>query len=572
LYIFGINENLNLGGNLLSICGAALIFLTIKDYLKKGCRKPCISDLYLLFPYLIYVVFIPNNYFFKSQDEFVWWGASIKWIFDNNHLITAEFPEGHRHYPPGQQLFQYYFLKITFWSEANVLRAQNIFILSAILYTASEMSKRAFLVPITFLIATCAVYAFQFGYTTIMNDALLGATFAAAVASSVKFEKNWTSFLKLFSTTLILILLKDIGIVLAIIPILISSYKFFLLERRRLYAEKNILRTVFFLSILIAGAIMLRASWQSYVSSINSIISLKRLELQAILEGNWPRNFELITREFMRRFGSGIFLDLKILKLSMLFTTAIFTVYSLLLIFKMPRHKHFESIPIFIIYLVGLAIFIFLHLYLYIVWFGDYEGTRLASFERYMGIYYLSWLILMVPLSIQQFMQINNTWTLRRVKSVLIPILIISCIGGSVALHAKHILAPSNQIEMRREIEDSTEVIKKYISTGQKVYFIQQNSLGYEQSLFAYLMRPFNARNWCWSIGKKYYPDDVWTCDKELKDLINDYDYLYVYRADQQFWNNSKGLFDPEDIGKKSGIYKILKNNNTITLINVTKL
>lgn len=570
LYIFGINKDLYSGLILLFFFGLVII-IKIIYYFIDGVRKPRLSDLYLLFPYLLYVVIIPNNYFFKSQDEFAWWGPSIKWMFENDSLVTTDFPEGQRHYPPGQQLFQYYFLKITFWSEANALRAQNIFILSAILFTVSELLKKSCRIPLTFVLASCALYAFQFGYTTIMNDALLGSCFAAAVTAAIKVETNLTSFIKVCLTTFILVLLKDVGIVLAAIVLLMSSCKLLLFKRIRLYSEKNIWRIAIFLSALVIGLIILRASWQSYVLSINSVTSLKHLELHEIINGNWPRNFALVSAEFIRRVWSGIFLDLKIFKINIFFTTIIFTFYSLLIIFKAPRRRYFENILIFMIYFLGLVTFISLHLYLYIVWFGDYEGPRLSSFERYIGIYYLCWLILLIPITVQQFIQVNNTWLTKNERLASTLILIISC-AGSVALHVKYIFAPISQIAMRQEIEASTHSIKKYISTGQKVYFIQQNSLGFEQSLFSYLMRPFNARNWCWSIGEKYYPSDVWTCNEELKKLIFDYDYLYIYRADQQFWNNSKDLFDVSEIGKKSGIYRILKHNNSVTLINVTSL
>jgi hypothetical protein len=571
LYIFGINGNLYLGVNFLLILGFLIIFFILKNNLNIKFEKLHFSYIYLLFPYLIYVVLIPNSYFFKSQDEFVWWGASTKWMFDNNHFITDEFPEGQRHYPQGQQLFQYFFLKITFWSEANVLRAQNFFILSAILYTVSELSKKTCLIPVTFVVTSCALYAFQFGYTTIMNDALLGSAYAAAVTSSIKFKKKWLSFLKLAITTLILILLKDIGIVLAIIVISISTYNLFLIERENLNTKKSILNAIVFLSAMLTLVFALRASWHSYVFSINSIVNLRHLDFLSILQGSPPENFELITREFLRRVWSGIFLDLKIFKISILFTTIIFLAYSLILVLRMPIHRHFKSITNLIIYLFGLTAFVFLHLYLYLIWFGDYEGPRLASFERYIGVYYLSWLIILIPVSIQQFIKVDNVNSLILIRLGLIFILIISFMV-SVVLHTKHIFATSSQIEMRQEIYASTEVIKKYISTDQKVYFIQQNSIGYEQSLFGYLMRPYDARNWCWSIGEKYYPNDVWSCDRELKELVKDYDYIYIYRADENFWNNCKELFDSDEVGNKTGIYKIFKDSNTVKMVSVKKL
>ena len=73
-------------------------------------------------------------------------------------------------------------------------------------------------------------------------------------------------------------------------------------------------------------------------------------------------------------------------------------------------------------------------------------------------------------------------------------------------------------------------------------------------------MLPYESQWWCWSIGKKYTDEDVWTCDKKLDEVVKDYQYLAIYRADNQFWENNQIFFDPASIGKTSGVYRILLN------------
>jgi hypothetical protein len=114
--------------------------------------------------------------------------------------------------------------------------------------------------------------------------------------------------------------------------------------------------------------------------------------------------------------------------------------------------------------------------------------------------------------------RISYIYTKNYTRQIRILVLFISMVGGAF-LHLKHISPSIDLITVRQELLLASENMKKYLSKDQKIFFIMQNSQGYEQSLFKYIMKPYNGGNACWSIGKKYYIDDVWTCEKKLQDL-----------------------------------------------------
>lgn len=562
-YIFAINGKLYVGYQILLIVGILLVAPSTYLYIKIKSQKLQYSSLLILIPFIFYLTAIPETYFFTTQDEFAWWGASINYISENDKLVNTDFHPGHRHYPPGQQLIQYYFIKSTFWSEANALRAQNILILCAILYTVSEISKNTKLIPVSFIIASSSLYAFQFGFTTIMNDALLAASFAAAIASSINYRKDWASHLKMGLCALVLILLKDVGIVLAALALIIYLFNIYIYERRVQTRSLSAIRATMVIFIIFLLIYLLKSSWVIYVTNINSTVEIKHLSLQTLLNGEIPKNTEAVIEEFLRRINSNIFFDLKFFKLSTGWTTLILIFISIYVIHIGPRNLQSKSYLALLVFLIGLVLYILIHIYLYIVWFGDYEGIRLASFERYIGVYYLAWLIFIITFSVERVGRISYIHTKNYTRQIRILVLFISMVGGAF-LHIKHISPSLDLVKVRQELLLASENMKKYISKDQKIYFIMQNSQGYEQSLFKYIMKPYNGGNACWSIGKKYYIDDVWTCEKKLQDLIVDYDFIYVYRGDQQFWSANKLLFDDTDIAKNSVIFKIVKKQRNL--------
>jgi hypothetical protein len=121
--------------------------------------------------------------------------------------------------------------------------------------------------------------------------------------------------------------------------------------------------------------------------------------------------------------------------------------------------------------------------------------------------------------------------------------------------------------QLRTELEAFAEKIKRQIEPNQKIYFIAQNSNGIERVMFYYAMLPNTvSMSWCWSLGDKYFEGDVWTCNQNLNGLVDDYDYLALYRGDDQFWAKNQSFFDRTSVGGTQGLYKITRQNGQVQL------
>jgi uncharacterized pyridoxamine 5'-phosphate oxidase family protein len=130
----------------------------------------------------------------------------------------------------------------------------------------------------------------------------------------------------------------------------------------------------------------------------------------------------------------------------------------------------------------------------------------------------------------------------------------------------KSIQSEPNALAQKKKAIALAEQVKKHIKPGEKVYFIAQNTNGYEKHMFDYAMIPFLPNN-CWSVGAKYSEADVWTCNQPLEQLINGYDYLAIYNADQRFWNDNARLVLTKGQNSQQGVYKIISREGRVVAL-----
>ena len=200
----------------------------------------------------------------------------------------------------------------------------------------------------------------------------------------------------------------------------------------------------------------------------------------------------------------------------------------------------------------------------YVIVFTEYEGVRLASFERYFSTYMIAWALIIVAFSA------NLICNLKARQTMVLNMLAVSIVAYFVPSNFYDDLTAIQRTGLDKQTRQSTEVlasnVKKHIQPDQKVYFVAQNSNGLERVMFYYAMLPYtSSMSWCWSFGKKYAVGDVWTCDMPMLPLLKGYDYLALYRVDKQFWDLYAGLFDVEAVGKTTGVFKVLRIDGVIT-------
>jgi hypothetical protein len=194
--------------------------------------------------------------------------------------------------------------------------------------------------------------------------------------------------------------------------------------------------------------------------------------------------------------------------------------------------------------------------------FGDYEGVRVGALVRYSGAFLLAWTLLVFVLFLQELPRFKFGKILLAATFLLVPIAAPSALASDL----KGIKSDPGKLAARLDVEAMVPATLKTIKPDDKVFYIYQNSTGFEKYIFSYLILPIES-NWaCPSIGKPYSSSDVWTCDLKLPDLLLGYSYLVTGRADSIFWKENAQYLAPGSIPLVKGIYRISGSGTSLSL------
>lgn len=552
---WGVNFTLYLG----FFAGGSTIFHQ-RAILVKNIKAPLFIIIFLL-PLAISYYAIPDDFMFLLWDEVGGWARSQKLIYDTNALLNANSPFSLRSYPPGQQIFQYFFTKATFWSEKNLLIAQNIFIFSALLAVAGSLFKRQIWACVVYISLIPFIYYFKFDYNTIYCDPLIAAVFAACLALALKGNSKPSDPWILAICLCGFVLLKDIAIVFTALIIFVYGLTIFNTISASKAAIKNrAFELVKSLIIPLLGVTIVVLSWKWYVSVIGtSKTEIISLTIDSFIQEPYRQRAGLTFTAFIHallkpEFFTGSFKHITFNISLALFILIIVVLNGLTILFS-PKEKRLNTFLIALSIAGGAIGYLLFLLWLYLTYFTEYEGTRLASFDRYAMTYILAWL-----LATYAWLMSAITNRYQKKYALVIPVIfgiVIYCfVPNKFYTDIQNFPVDQASFQKRKATQALSDSVRKYIKPGEKVYFLAQNTNGYERHLFDYAMLPFPPND-CWSIGKKYGEGDVWTCDQPLGLLIKGYAYLAIFNADKRFWEENHALFDPEGQGRSSGVYKI---------------
>lgn len=563
LYAFAIVGALVLGTYLVLVVGLLLFaFCIYKQWLNIHTFK-LVDIKYFIFtaPYFALYFAISKDFKFLGWDEFSFWASSQKLIFETGELYKEHSPIFFKSYPPAQQLFQYYLTKLTFWSEKNVLFAQIFWVLSGLMCVAGTLITRPLQAAITFLTSCAFLYYFNFSFVTLYSDPLLGVCFAASVALAYKNKTDLASTLALFLSMAILVLIKEIGIFLALVALSIAFINRCIeLGSVDTSRFKKILPAITATLVLAIGLLAVMKTWSWYLGTINA---LRQMNLPVLADfSNSPlreRSAQTMI-EFWARLAKPNYLEMANAPANSSTSIAAFAIrmiaLSTFLIFITSRHQRVKIVATTFTLAAGAIAYTVVLLFSFLVLFTEYEGVRLASFERYLSTYTIAWFLILYSLLASEIFS-------RDIKFAALSQLV--CISLVIYFVPRVYFQDIRKIEsvgpinnLRISVDNFALAVKKNMGPDEKVYFIAQNSNGLERAIFTYAMLPFtSSTEWCWSLGEKYYDGDVWTCNTSLKNVLKGYDYLALYSADTQFWQTNAALFNSSALGTKSGIFKI---------------
>ncbi|MBF6617691.1 MAG: hypothetical protein ITG07_13310 [Candidimonas sp.] len=539
LYAFGLFGQLPHGATaclvLGLLAGIFAVWHSRRDSNISNSKFALVDTLYLI-PFAVFFFAVPYDYVFTEWDEFSHWGPSIKLMFETNSLFQSDSPIAFKWYPPGQQLFQYYIVYFLGWSEAKVLYAQIFLILAALLATVGSFIKRESPVGgVAFITSCILVYLFKFDLAHILVDPLLAVHFTATVALAWYASNRLGSAIMLSITIAVLVLIKQIGLIFALIAVAIYWTSVWFSDQEETGHRGTSGRPILLLrlsqfTLPLLALIAASQSWSWYVASIGAVQDLTLPSFRDLFEAPLLERTQATAMAFLDR----------ILSIKFLGPFAGFAALSAIAVKLNPpvgQKKASVQLAILFVSAIGYIGFLFIS---YLLFFTEYEGMRLASFPRYNKTYLLAWALIVnaLLLSYAQSKSLKaQYWTAGITFGLMLAIAPsrffanVQSLGGS-----------PNLVQTRLDIEQLSSVFRAKAAPDEKVYFISQNSSGYHKLVFAYLMLPSRSSDSCWSIGDSYNKADIWTCNIALSAALEGYSYLAIFNADQNFWSSNYWL------------------------------
>ena len=579
LYFFALLGLLQIGLFFIYLSGTVMFLIPLKKTNLSLNFKSLVTKMSWSFPTLLFILAIPNDFRFTMSDEFPSWAANVKTLFFENRLGdinsgTRSIANGfYQSYPPAQELIQYFFIQGFGWSEANVMRAQVLIITSALIFIFSlAFKENSWFGLVGYVSSIVIFYLFGFGFSNILADGLLAIYFETALVLILNRDNlNHGQF---FICLLIglNILIKPTGFVLAAILILIAlvfqvmngTDKANSVDINKL--RHQMLKTIRVGSQLVVLPLIMYVGWQLHLRRIGVTPGAENPSISKILSPEFQLRWEKTWAAYKENFFGSLYGPdnlagisttapniVRILHISLFSIVVVLTIIQLALALAGDVDQRKNKLKILAIVVFSAISYQIFLLFLYMFFFGEYEGVRAGALVRYSVSFLLGWTIFNLVLILQWIMQFKFKNYL--VLIVLIPVLIIA--PSNFYGDAKKVKSNPEKLVARLDVEKMVPKTLALVKPSDSVYYIYQQSTGEEKYMFAYLILP-NRNNWgCWSVGKPYGSADVWTCQKSMAELLIGYDYLVVGNGDDNFWNEATQYLTEGSNTDRRGIYKV---------------
>lgn len=522
-------------------------------------------------------------------DEFVW-GQFAKFIHQNGSfwIKSSAVLTSVIQYPPGAPIAQNIFMPFGNFNEAAIYIANVFPFLCLIILIISLVNKKKsknglkILKILTAILGTLFVY-FYFGFNYHFPgygslDHTVGVIFAAGLLIVFSLSTKLKNLYLTLPIISVLILIKSSGLLLA----LIIGFIFFIRYLIKLLQEKKKIlknwKNMFLVLILLVLAFSPYFFWNEYIkkekfevnkaltTNLNTINNAFIIKNSKRYKTTWNNFYEYIfTKPFNYVGEPGAFPKMVVNQGTLInWTLALIVVCSLIIYLqKKDKNKIFKDLISYIILFTGLFGWILFHLFIWLIVFSEYEGTILSSYARYLSVFFMGIAIL---LFINLIKKIKGTRII-----IILFIAIIFTANYFKSLFTILIKRPIYNFDPKRnETISIANNVKNIVKNTNRIYFIHQNSNGYEAMVFRYEMSPNNyIQDWGWSLGDKYGLEDVWTVPtniEDLKSILSEYNYIVLDKIDENFIKNYGKLFNPKNKMDSIKLWKITKNNTNLVI------
>jgi hypothetical protein len=577
LYIFGLFNSLLFGFYFIFVCSIILtilaIYLTRKEF--KWVFAQIFSPSFIIFLFMFTLLgYLSRSWLFSEWDEYSHWGIFAKAMyFENKFPAQVDFVIIWPHYPPGMTIFQYYVTKLAGYSERAVFFAQNIVVLSAAVATLGAINwKKSYLAIGSIYFCYWSIYFWGYRINTLYMDGILGVVFGASIVAYYGDEKrDWTAVLKIAPVLFVLPLIKQLGIVFALIIVGIIIFDRIIIKGDlndgiKGFLNKNGYSRLLWTTMTFAIPLLSSFSWTIFLrfwrvkgfpiniqlGTLLNAFSLWATDAQRNVIFVFMENYQNTKIGFAPYGCVGIVITLIVLTLT-------FAVFRSDTDFK--RGVYFQLILFF-----GFLFYSVILLAVYIA----VNDPQLQSYARYMGTYCLGWSYLIYGMFYSELKNDVFDGALKNPRNAGVTLLFSFLLLAVFALTPlSSMFTPPAPFTPRIEINKRIEKFIPYMKENSRVWIIWQNTSGLEFHITRYLIAPrmvngFN-QSYKWSLGEPYYEGDVWTYNitqKEWRAEIDNkkYDYILIGRADDKFWQMYGELFCGGDTISNSQLFKVELN------------
>ncbi len=538
LYIGGLLDYLEIVVNSIRFIGWIGLLVSFARIKKIQLTEP---EVFLIISTTVFYVFCQSASYsiYPFIDDYSHWGRMSRYISENNRLIINEDLIGVKDYPPIAALFHYFFTYFTGHQDNIAIFANGLLLIifSSPLFISIKHyreKERKFAFVLTALVIYSLYWVFGLGLHSLWADLLLGFSFGLSlhVYFNQEKENKKLALLSIIPLLLYTVQIKQIGILFAFFTLTIVGIDY--LKNRRTDTVKS-MATLAFIALAL---ILFEWTWKNYLAThgIDRIFKAD-ISVSNILSAINPATASNRHSITISRFIDHIFFTHHLSTYWFIGTLLIFG--GIIQINKI-NHLQAKITPFILAYLLFAAYLIIL-LILYLFSFGDYEGTRLASIERYMVTYILGLIIFMGGAFI-------NAGTLEKSKKIAIYFIVVGVF--LILPNIGRIIIDTLKVGLNKEPRNEAAVIKNisdYVRAktpeNSKIYIIWSEGSNDESVIFSYYLIPRQNNSECIFIKPPLSlksGDDIWSCTmtiEEFKQKLVGYDYILIANPSVEFIN-----------------------------------
>ena len=546
---------------------------------------------------LMTLLFATKQPIFREWDEFSFWGTSAKLIKINDRLYTLfESSLLGRASPGALPMLSYVvqFLTKGFIEWGAYLAYDFLYIASYAALMARINFKRwplavftgalGFMLPYMFDVYTRMIYLVK-TYISVYADLPLGVLFGAAVAVYYSVESDDSRLIVPCSIMLAMLpTIKEVGFALALVCAFIMTVDIFFVRKQFSFLKLKGLAAKFASSAMLFLAPI--ATFLLWAKHLKTALNLNRFELGGAADmGMFEMLFaglkELVSPEKSEKF---VAISQKMIdafftsKVSMIGAgyVVVGLIFAILIVayFTIGSKEGRRRIVLFsATSTIGFIAYYIFHIFTYVYIFRDVEAYGLASYNRYIYIFYAGWLMAAIVLLVLSAFE-GKRQIIASITLTGLTVVIVAVFSYCVRLNLTFIDFNASEFSSRTQVVTAVAAERELIADDDKAYFISQGDNGMRWFVFTFeflpadLVKVYGGGTLVSKFTGQLYETEC-TAEQFVAHLRErGCTNIYVDRVDQYFIEEFGALFEDDLAYYNSGghYYEIIDDGSTFLL------